>query len=96
MTSPAYPNDTSVSPDNYETLLKHFIAFCCLQFGLFCATAVADSSLSLSVERGTAGPGKFAAEEIRREALAHGMTLGDGIHATRVELTVEKTGDSTA
>ncbi len=36
----------------------------------------------------TGGPGKFAAEEIRREAAAKGMTTGDEAAATRIVLTV--------
>ena len=76
--------------------MKHLIAFCYLQLCLFCATAYADSPLLLSVEPGTAGPGKFAAEEIRREALAHRMTMGDGNKATRVVITLEEVGDANA
>ena len=42
----------------------------------------------------TGGPGKFAAEEIRREAAAKGMTLGDDANATRISITVEKEGNT--
>jgi len=37
----------------------------------------------------TGGPGRFAAEEIRREAAAKGMTLSEAATATRIVLTVE-------
>ena len=53
-------------------------------------------SLELSLDAASAGPGKFAAEEIRREAVAHGMTLGDDAKATRIALTVGKAGDAAA
>ena len=53
-------------------------------------------NLDLSLDAAAGGPGKFAAEEIRREALAHGLTLGDEAHATRVALTVEKDAKATA
>ena len=55
------------------------------------APAVA-GSLDLTNDPATGGPGKFAAEEIRREANAKGMTLGDDASTTRVELTVGKEG----
>ena len=54
------------------------------------------ASFSLSNDPSTGEPGKFAAEEIRREAVAHGMTLGDDAKPTRVELTVGKPGDAVA
>lgn len=53
-------------------------------------------SLELANDPATGGPGKFAAEEIRREAVARGMTLGEDASATRVALTVGKEGDSAA
>ena len=62
---------------------------------IFAAPAMA-ASLVLSNDPATGGPGKFAAEEIRREAVAHGMTLGDDATATRVAVTVGKAGDATA
>jgi hypothetical protein len=49
-------------------------------------------SLELVNDPATGGPGKFAMEEIRREAEAHGMTLGSDAQATRIALTVEKDG----
>ena len=54
------------------------------------------ASLVLSNDSATGGPGKFAAEEIRREAVAHGMTFGDDAKATRVAVTVSKAGDAVA
>ena len=47
------------------------------------------ASFSLTNEPSTGEPGKFAAEEIRREATARGK-------ATRVAVTVGKAGDATA
>ncbi len=54
------------------------------------------ANLDLTNDRATGAPGKFAAEEIRREATAKGMTLGDGATATRVSLTVEQDGHAPA
>ena len=54
------------------------------------------ASLELVNTPATGGPGKFAAEEIRREAAAKGMTLGDDATATRIVLTVEKEGNAAA
>lgn len=45
--------------------------------------------LQLTNSPATGAPGKFAVEEIRREALARGMTLGDGANVTRISITVE-------
>lgn len=49
-----------------------------------------DASLQLTNDPSTGEPGKFAAEEIRREAKAKGMTLGNGAKAIRISITVEK------
>ncbi len=54
------------------------------------------ANLQLAVDGAAEGPVKFAAEEIRREALAHGMTVGDDAKATRVGLAVEKVGGAAA
>ena len=46
--------------------------------GLLCglsASAFAAQTLTLTLDAATAGPGKFAAEEIRREAAARGMSV---------------------
>ena len=54
------------------------------------------ASLEITHDPATGGPGKFAAEEIRREALAQGMTLGADAGATRIALVVEKAGAAVA
>ena len=54
------------------------------------------ASLEITHDPATGGPGKFAAEEIRREALAQGMTLGADADATRIALVVEKAGAAVA
>jgi hypothetical protein len=54
------------------------------------------ASLEITHDPATGGPGKFAAEEISREALAHGMTLGSDADATRIALVVEKEGAAVA
>ena len=53
-------------------------------------------NLGLSLDIATAGPGKFAVEEIRRAAVAKGITVGDDANATRIALTVEKEGNAAA
>jgi hypothetical protein len=53
-------------------------------------------SLQLSLDAATDGPGKFAIEEIRREAVAHGLTVGDDDSGTRIALTVERTDNAAA
>ena len=58
---------------------------------LFAAPAIA-ANLALTNDPATGGPGKFAVQEIRREAAARGMTLGEDAQATRVALMVEKKG----
>jgi hypothetical protein len=50
------------------------------------------ASLDLANDPAAGGPGTFAAEEIRREASAQGLTVGQDAAATRVALTVEKEG----
>lgn len=54
------------------------------------------ASLEITHDSATGGPGQFAAEEIRREAVAKGMTLGDDPAATRIALVVEKPGAAVA
>ena len=63
---------------------------------LLAPLAALAASLELVNDPATGGPGKFAAEEIRREALARGMTSGDDAGAIRIALTVGKEGDSSA
>ena len=64
----------------------HGLALTLLAFAAPAATA----SLDLTHASSTGEPGKFAAEEIRREATAKGMTLGVDAKATRIAFTVEK------
>jgi hypothetical protein len=52
-------------------------------------TALA-GSIELVNNPATGAPGKFAAEEIRREARARGIAIGAAATATRVVLSVEK------
>jgi hypothetical protein len=54
------------------------------------------ANLELAVDAAAEGPVKFAAEEIRREAVAHGMTMADNASATRIALTVGKQGNAAA
>ncbi|MEI7945545.1 MAG: carbohydrate-binding family 6 protein [bacterium] len=54
------------------------------------------ASIDLTNDPATGGPGKFAVEEIRREAMAHGMILGADADATRIALVVEKPGAAVA
>ena len=54
------------------------------------------ANLHLANGAATGGPGKFAAEEICREAVARGMTLGNDANATRIALTIEKAGGAAA
>jgi hypothetical protein len=63
---------------------------------LLAPLAALAGSVELTNDPATGKPGMFAMEEIRREALARGMTLGDDTRATRVALTVGKVGDSAA
>ncbi len=60
------------------------------------SVSAAAASLQLANDAATGGPGQFAVEEIRREAGARGMTLGEGADATRVALTVEKAVNAAA
>ncbi len=54
------------------------------------------ATLQLTVDQAAEGPVKFAAEEIRREAVAKAMTLGEDPNATRIELTVTKADKAAA
>ena len=56
---------------------------------LLAPLAALAGSLELVNDSTTAGPGRFAAEEIRREAVARGITLGHEANATRIVITVE-------
>ena len=57
-----------------------------------CALPVSGAGLELTNDAATGEPGKFAAEEIRREAAAKGMTAGATNKGIRVTLTVGKNG----
>jgi len=61
---------------------------------LLISAPAAAADLYLAVDASTEGPGKFAADEIRREAAARGMTLRDDANATRMVLTVEEHVDA--
>lgn len=50
------------------------------------------ASLELTNDPSTGGPGKFAAEEIRREAIARAITLEEDAQATCIAITVQKDG----
>ena len=63
---------------------------------LFISAPAMAASLHLANDAATGGPGKFAAEEIRREAAAQGMTLGKDANATRIALTIEIAGGAAA
>ena len=52
------------------------------------------AGLNPTSDRVAGEPEKFAAEEIRRAATAKGMTLVDGVDATRISISVGK--DATA
>ena len=54
------------------------------------------ASLALATEPATVAPGKFATEEIRREAVAHGITLDADAKATRISITLGKDGNAAA
>jgi len=63
--------------------------------GLF-ASGLAAQPLSLSLDAASAEPGKFAATEIRREAAAKGLAVGESGAATHIALTVATDGEATA
>jgi hypothetical protein len=65
--------------------------FVCLTL-LLLAFAAPATAANLTHDPASGEPGKFAAEEIRREAVAKGITLGDDAHATRISITIEKDG----
>ncbi|MFZ2280147.1 MAG: hypothetical protein WAW39_20280, partial [Prosthecobacter sp.] len=54
------------------------------------------ANVELAVDAAAEGPGTFAAEEIRRGAVARGMTVGNDATGTRIALTVEKEGHAAA
>ena len=60
------------------------------------SSPVLAASLELANNPATGEPGKYAAEEIRREAAAKGLTLADDVNATRITLTVAKDAKAAA
>ena len=54
------------------------------------------ASLELATDSATGAPGKFATEEIRREAATKGIILNSEGNATRIALTVFKEGKAVA
>jgi len=67
------------------------ILLCALLCGLS-ASAFAAQTFTISLDAASAGPGKFAAEEIRREAAAKGMTMSDAANAHRISITADMDG----
>lgn len=66
-----------------------------LLIGMSALTAFA-AGIDLRIDDATGEPGKFAGEEIRREAAAKGMTIGADPVATQVRITVNgERGDAT-
>ena len=55
-----------------------------------CVSPALAANLHLTADPATGEPGRFAAEEIRREASAKGMTIAEDAKATRIVLTVDK------
>jgi len=55
--------------------MKYTTTLLCALLGALSASAFAAQTLTLSLDAASAGPGKFADEEIRREAAARGMTV---------------------
>jgi hypothetical protein len=53
-------------------------------------------NLDLVIDPSTGEPGKFAADEIRREAAAKDKAISDDVNALHVTLTTAKSGNSTA
>jgi hypothetical protein len=76
-------------------LLTQFIARIASPIFLIAVPAMA-ASLDLASDPATGGPGKFAAEEIRRAAAAQGITLGEDSRATSTAISVEKEGQAAA
>ena len=64
-------------------------AACFASLILLIAVPAMAANRELSVNADAGGPGKFAAEEIRREARAKGMALVDDAQAARIAISVE-------
>ncbi len=65
-------------------------------FGWMFAAPLMAANLNLTNDPATGRPGKFAEEEIRREAAAKGMALNKDANATRIALTIEKDDKASA
>jgi hypothetical protein len=76
-------------------LLTQFIARIASPIFLIAVPAMA-ASLDLANHPAAGGPGKFAAEEIRRAAAAQCITLGEDSRATSIAISVEKEGQAAA
>jgi hypothetical protein len=63
---------------------------------LLAPLAALGGSIELVNSPATGGPGKFAVEDIRREAEARGMTLGEAAPGIRISLTVGKDDNAAA
>ena len=68
----------------------------CVTFFAAHLFAAPSANLSLVNDAATGGPGRFAAEEIRREAVAKGGAVGDDANATRITLAVQKDAKAAA
>ncbi len=84
-----------------RTILRSFWQALCLRSALTAlivarSVPAAAGGLELANDLATGEPGKFAAEEIRREATAKGMTLGEDAKATRISINVEKDAKAAA
>ena len=55
-----------------------------------CASPAMAARIQLTNAESTGAPGKFASAEIRREAVASGMTIGEDAEATSITLSVDK------
>lgn len=64
--------------------------------GFITVSSASAADLHLTNNPSTGEPGKFAAEEIRREATAKGMTLDDDTKANSISLTVKKDAKAAA
>ncbi len=64
----------------------------CLAAVILIEAAAMAATVSLTTDPATGGPGKFAAEEIRREAAAKGMKLGDDAHTVRIAIALARDG----
>ncbi len=67
----------------------HIVACAALVSLAFSGPAMA-AEIQFSVAKSAGQPGQFAADEIRREAAAQGLTIGDAAQATRVFISVEQ------